>query len=61
MNNEESDEQRLERFENEEFARTGVFNANFKIEIRITERDLIKKLVDDTEGKMINPDEPSKN
>jgi len=58
---EESESDRLQRLSDEEFARTGVFNANFKMDITITENDMIKDLVNKTAGKNIKIDKPNNN
>ena len=44
--------------EDEEFLRTGSFSISFKVDLEITEEDMIRDLVGKTEGKMIEPDLP---
>jgi hypothetical protein len=56
---EESEEERLERLENEEFERTGSFSTSFKINIQITERDVIDQFLKD--NKDLEPKNPNDN
>jgi hypothetical protein len=58
---EESEEQRRERLEDEEFARTGSFSVKLNIEFDVTEADMQKDLVKKTEGKNIKVKKPSSN
>jgi hypothetical protein len=58
-NNEESEEERLERLENEEFARTGSFSTSFKINIQITEGDVIDQFLKDNPD--LTPKDPNNN
>lgn len=58
-NKEESEEERLERLENEEFARTGTFSTSFKINIQITESDVIDQFLKD--NKDLQPKDPNHN
>ena len=57
----ESEAERLERLSNEEFARTGIFDTSFSIDIKITEEDMIKDLISKTEGKNIQIEKPNNN
>jgi hypothetical protein len=64
MENKDESEERLDRLENEEFERTGVFSTSFKINIKITEEDMVKQLVKDSEGQTTDPNtiyRPSEN
>lgn len=58
---EETEEERLQRLSNEEFARTGSCTFNLSIEINITEEDMLQDLVKRTEGKIIKVDKPNLN
>lgn len=51
----------IERIHDEEFIRTGVITWSEKFEIRITYDDLLRDLVKEIEGKMIDPKEANKN
>jgi hypothetical protein len=44
-----------QELEDEEFARTGSFTIKMDIDIEITEEDMLRHLVNETEGKMIKP------
>ena len=55
-NNEESEEQKLQRLSDEEFARTGIFRTKIDLEIKITQQDMEQDLVKRTEGKKIDQD-----
>lgn len=59
-NKEESDEQRLQRLEDEEFARTGVFSTSFKINVQITEGDVINQFIEDNKDILL-PKDPNLN
>ena len=50
-----------EETEDEEFARTGIFKFKMKIDIKITEQDLLKDLVKETEGKNVSVEKPNQN
>lgn len=52
-NNEESEEQKLQRLSDEEFARTGIFRTKLDLEIKITQQDMEQDLVKRTEGYII--------
>lgn len=54
--NEESEEQKLQRLSDEEFARTGIFRQKLDLEITITQREMERDLVKRTEGKKIDPE-----
>lgn len=51
----------IENLEDAEFVRTGSFTFSTEIEIKITELDLLKDLIRETEGKNINLDNPNDN
>lgn len=42
-----------QQIEDEEFLKTGSFTVNLSYNIKVTEEDLVKDLVKNTEGKMI--------
>jgi DNA repair exonuclease SbcCD ATPase subunit len=48
-----------ERLEDEEFARTGVFTTSFKINIQITEGDVINQFLKDNPD--LTPQDPNQN
>lgn len=44
-----------------EFRRTGMFSSTVKLNITITENDMLQDLIKKTEGKNITPEEPNTN
>lgn len=51
---EETEEERLQRLSDEEFVRTGSSTFSFNLDIKITEKDMLRDLVNKTEGKNIS-------
>lgn len=58
-NDEESEEQRLQRLKDEESEPTGTFSTSFKINIQITEADVIDQFLKD--NKDLHPKDPNHN
>jgi len=54
-------EKQEQTWEDEEFVRTGSFTTSFTLNISITEEDMIRDLINKTEGKNIKIKKPNNN